>query len=80
MSKHAINSKNVEEVMVGMSIGVRLKHLRSVKKMTQKELASAIGTKQPSIARVEDNNYLPSLSFLIKIASVLGKRVEVKIK
>lgn len=45
---------------------------RVTKGFTQGELAKKIGTKQPSIARVENGTALPSLSFLEKIASALG--------
>lgn len=78
--KQALNTKPVEEVLVGMSIGSEIQHLRKVKNMTQKELAEQLGTSQPSIARMEDYSYLPSLSFLIRVAKVLGKRVEIKFK
>jgi len=39
---------------------------------TQSELAKKIGTKQPSIARIERGTSLPSLSFLQKIAKALN--------
>lgn len=39
---------------------------------TQSELAKKIGTKQPSIARIERGLSLPSLSFLQKIAKALN--------
>jgi len=44
---------------------------RIKKGITQEELAKKIGTKQPSIARVENGNVMPSLSFLEKIAKAL---------
>jgi transcriptional regulator with XRE-family HTH domain len=40
--------------------------------MTQSELAAAIGTQQPSIARVENGSVLPSLAFLEKTARAFG--------
>lgn len=39
---------------------------------SQKKLAALVKTKQPSIARLENGNSLPSLGFLSKIAKVLG--------
>ncbi len=77
---HAINSKSVEEVMVGMSIGNQIRHIRKVRGLKQEELAKLVGTAQSGIARVENDSYVPSLSFLIRVAEVLGKRVEVKLK
>lgn len=40
--------------------------------LTQAQLAKKIGTKQSSIARIESETTLPSLSFLKKIAEALG--------
>ena len=77
---HSINSKSVEEVVIGMNIGHQIQHLRKVKGLTQKQLAEEIGTAQSAIARVERDNYLPSISFLIRVANALGKRVEVRMK
>jgi len=41
---------------------------RMIKGVTQKQLAKKIKTKQPSIARIENGSYLPSLTILDKIA------------
>ncbi len=51
--------------------------LRKKKKITQKQLAELINTKQPSIARFESGDYNPSLEFLKKIAEVLDANLEV---
>lgn len=40
--------------------------------LTQSGLAKLVGTKQPSIARLENGTILPSLNFLDKIASAMG--------
>ncbi len=40
--------------------------------LTQLELARKVGTHQSSIARLERGSYLPSLSFLLKIARALN--------
>jgi len=77
---HAINKNTVPEVMLGMTIGSQIKHTRKVAGLTQKELAEKIGSHQAGIARVENDNYLPSLSFLIRVAEALNKRVEVRLK
>lgn len=42
---------------------------RIIKNVTQAELAKIVGTKQPSIARIERGESLPSLRFLQKIAN-----------
>jgi len=46
-------------------------------KITQKELAERIGTKQSNISRLESGNYNPSLEFIEKVATALGKKVEI---
>jgi len=40
--------------------------------LTQSQLAKKVGTKQPSVARIEKGSGLPSLSFLLKIAHALN--------
>ena len=52
---------------------------RKEKKLTQKDLAELIGTKQSNISRFESGNYNPSLDFLNKLASAVGKELEVRI-
>jgi ribosome-binding protein aMBF1 (putative translation factor) len=48
--------------------------------LTQKELAELIGTKQPTIARLEDADYDGhSLSILRRIATALHMRLEVRL-
>jgi len=50
---------------------------RMEKNLTQKDLAKLVGTKQSNISRLESGNYNPSLGFLQKIASAMGKRLEI---
>lgn len=45
--------------------------------LTQNDLAQLIGTKQSNISRLENGNANPSLEFLEKIASALGKKIEI---
>ncbi|MCL2211855.1 MAG: helix-turn-helix transcriptional regulator [Treponema sp.] len=51
---------------------------RKEKNLTQKGLAELIGTKQSNISRLESGTYNPSMDFLQKIASAMGKRFEVR--
>ena len=53
-------------------------NLRMEKKITQKQLAKLMNTKQPSIARFESGNYNPTLDFLKKIAEVLDSDLDIK--
>lgn len=53
--------------------------LRILRGLTQEQLAEMVGTKQSSIARLEQGKTPPSLSFLRKVADALGARVEVQL-
>lgn len=53
---------------------------RVKKGITQKELASRIGTKQSAIARLESGASNPSIAFLEKITSALGSKLMIQIK
>ena len=77
---HAVNKNTIDEVVVGMSIAGKIRHWRKVRGLTQHQLALLIKTNQPAISRVEDDAYLPSMSFLIRIAKALNKRIEIKFK
>lgn len=61
-----------------LQIAHRVKALREKKHMTQSELAHLIGTKQPSIARLEAGNYWPRIDMLEKIAWALGTQLDVR--
>ncbi len=45
---------------------------RIKKKLTQKELAERMGTKQSALARLESGRANPTISFIQKLASALG--------
>ena len=53
---------------------------RTEQNITQKELADRIGIKQSNISRLESGNYNPSLEFLKKIASALGKEIHIEFR
>lgn len=52
---------------------------RIASKMSQKDLARKLGTKQSAISRLESGNYNPTLSFLKKLSNTLGGKLEIKI-
>ncbi len=62
-----------------LEIGYQIARLRILQGLTQEELAEKVGTRQPSIARLESGRSLPSLSFLEKIADALDAEMEIKI-
>jgi len=55
----------------------RIIEKRMQKKMTQKELAQKIGTRQSAISRLESGTGNPTIGFLQKVASALDTRVTV---
>lgn len=57
---------------IGHQVGMVLEELRAKKGLTQKQLASLLGTKQSAIARLESGAQIPSLPYLCKIAEVFG--------
>lgn len=62
-----------------LEIGYQIARLRILQGLTQEELAEKVGTRQPSIARLESGRSLPSLSFLEKIAEALDAEMEIRI-
>lgn len=56
----------------------RIRELREGLGLSQAEVAEQIGTKQPSIARIESGRMLPRLDMLQKLARVFKVRVQVE--
>ena len=59
--------------------GYQFARLRILRGLTQTQLAEMVGTRQPSIARLENGSSLPSISFLQKVAAALDAKIEVKL-
>ena len=53
--------------------------LRIMRGLTQEELAEKVGTKQPSIARLESGKSEPSLAFLRRVVEALDGDLKVYI-
>lgn len=73
--------KDAEFVAVAEELepGYQVARLRMLRGLTQTQLAEMVGTRQPSIARLENGSSTPSLSFLNKIATALNAKIEVKL-
>ena len=54
--------------------------LRLKQKMTQKQLAKKLDTKQSAISRLEKGMINPTVDFLNKLASAFGKKLVVEFK
>ena len=59
--------------------GYQVARLRILRGLTQAQLAEMVGTRQPSIARLENGSSIPSLSFLNKVATALNAKIELKL-
>jgi len=55
-----------------MSLGEKLKALRTAKKMSQKDLAERIGIAKSVISFYESGDHFPSYDVLIKIARIFN--------
>jgi len=64
--------KEFQKFDLAFEIGQMLIEARIIKGVTQEKLAKMMGTKQSGIARAESGKYLPSLSFLQKIAKAFN--------
>lgn len=53
-----------------------LKEERSNKQLTQIQLAELVSVSRQSIISIETNRYIPSVLLCLKLAAVLGKKVE----
>lgn len=67
--------KEYEKPDIAFEIAKAVIRARALRGVNQKELADLVGTKQPSIARLESGNFVPSLSFLSRIAEALGTKL-----
>ena len=61
----------VQEVII-LNIGENIKAFRSIKKLSQKEVALTIGIDQAQYSRIESGKVEPTVSSLKKIADALG--------
>ncbi|MBD2364846.1 helix-turn-helix transcriptional regulator [Anabaena minutissima FACHB-250] len=80
IDKLTSSDSELEAMVVEASINAEVAQLiyeaRTKARLTQKQLAELVGTKQPVIARLEDCDYEGhSLSMLQKIAHALNQRV-----
>ncbi len=58
--------------------GYQVARLRMLRGLTQAQLAEMVGTRQPSIARLENGSSIPSITFLNRVAAALNAKIEVK--
>ncbi len=61
-------------------VASQVKEARKEVHLTQQNLADLTGTQKSNISRMESGRYNPSLDFLVKVASSLGKELTIKIQ
>lgn len=70
-----IYTKEVSDALVS-----ELVQLRKMNKITQQELADAIGIQRANVSRLERKLYTPTLGILMKYADSLGKRIHLELR
>lgn len=60
----------------GHTVVNTLRDARITLKMTQDELAEKVQATRQTIIAIEKGNYVPSVLLALRIASILGKKVE----
>lgn len=71
--------KGYDALELEYSIIEQILRKRIEKKMSQKQLAEKVGTKQSAIARLESGNSNPSVAFLEKVAKALGGKLQISL-
>ena len=72
--KESYNELGPEFEVIALLIKKRIKG-----RLTQRELAKMVGTKQSAISRLESGTYNPTISFLYRVADALDARIKVSI-
>lgn len=62
-----------------LELGHEITRLRLLRGLTRTQLAEIVGTRQSSIAHLENDASVPSLAFLKRIAKALDARIELRI-
>jgi len=75
----ALGDPEFREAWEASDPAYQLARLRILRGLTQQQLAERVGTRQPSIARLESGREEPKLGFLRRVAEALGAKVEVRI-
>ena len=73
-------AQNFEEGYQAFKIGFLLKQAREEARLTQKEVAKQLNLRTATISRIENHSEDIKLSTLEKVASALGKRIDIVVK
>ncbi|KKQ40175.1 MAG: Transcriptional regulator, XRE family [Candidatus Magasanikbacteria bacterium GW2011_GWA2_37_8] len=76
--KNPASKRMFDEYGKQLEVAYQILQLRKKKKVSQSQLAKKIGTTQSNVARMEAGKQNFSTDMLVRIASALGKELEVK--
>lgn len=63
-------------LMGGKAVETRIRELRRLRRMSQEELADAVGTTRQTITSIETGKYIASLPLAHRIARYFGLAIE----
>lgn len=67
------------QAYAALEAAYQVARLRIMRGLTQTQLAELVGTKQPSVARLESGQSTPRLDFLQRLAAALDARLEIRL-
>jgi ribosome-binding protein aMBF1 (putative translation factor) len=70
----------VRAIMLEAQVALKLEAARKSCGLSQKELATRMGTSQPQIARLERQGYASNLRTLAEFAAACGKRLTISLE
>ncbi len=78
--RYADGQTPAEALTAREDVAAQVLRARKEAHLTQQNLADLTGTKKSNISRMESGRYNPSLDFLVKVASSMGKELSVKLQ
>ena len=78
--RYADGQTPAEALSAREEVAAQVFRARKEAHLTQQNLADLTGTKKSNISRMESGRYNPSLDFLVKVASSMGKELSVKLQ
>ena len=66
-------------LLLRSAVAREIRDSRKTSRLTQQELAELSGTQKSNISRLESGTYNPTLDFLSKVASSMGRKVSINI-
>ena len=72
--------KEYEKIGPEVRLAVEIAEIRERRGMTQKDLASALGTAQTNVSRIERAGQNLTITYLVKIAKALDSELEVHLR